>query len=266
MSSSALPKAPRVLYKYRPFNARTLRLLSDGEAYYADPATFNDPLDCQPVITVDTDVGALEKLCYRMLVLALDKDKALKRIDEYRHLSEEYGNYQSDVAATDAYVESLRACVERLLYSKMKTAGVLSLAGRWNCPLMWSHYADQHRGLCVAYSTSEHRCGNLAPVDYRSPGDMKVSVLGKWIVDKSTEARDSIRAAFFYAKAGQWRYEKEWRDVKWSAGVTYSPLKPIGVYFGLRCDDAVRTAVVKLFINSSGCFFTTYSVRTTVFV
>ena len=61
---------PKKLYKYRKFNTSTLRLLSQAEAYYADPEVFNDLLDCRPVIRVDTDVPTLEKVCYRMLVRA----------------------------------------------------------------------------------------------------------------------------------------------------------------------------------------------------
>lgn len=30
--------------------------------------------------------------------------------------------------------------------------GIVSLAERANCPLMWSHYGDQHRGVCFGYS------------------------------------------------------------------------------------------------------------------
>lgn len=56
LGSSAIGSlmVPKKLYKYRPFNASTLRLLSQAETYYADPLKFNDPLNCKPVISVDT--------------------------------------------------------------------------------------------------------------------------------------------------------------------------------------------------------------------
>jgi len=75
-------KLPKKLYKYRKFNTSTLRLLSQAEVYCADPQTFNDPLDCRPVIRVDTDVPTLVKVRYRILVLARGKDKALAEHDQ----------------------------------------------------------------------------------------------------------------------------------------------------------------------------------------
>jgi hypothetical protein len=48
-------RSPKRLYKYRPFDVYTLRLLSEAEVFYADPASFNDPLDGSPTIQIDTD-------------------------------------------------------------------------------------------------------------------------------------------------------------------------------------------------------------------
>ena len=244
-------KLPRRLYKYRKFNASTLRLISQGEAYYADPRTFNDPLDCRPVIRIDTDVQALEKVCYRMLVLVHGKPRALDIMNNHRYLSTEYGNFRKDQAATDCYTEGLRQEIKGLLYEEMRENGVLSLGARWDCPLMWSHYADEHRGLCIEYNVANHKCDQLSKVDYASSGEIAVSDLFSWKVRGSDAARVSVHNAFFYAKAGQWRYEREWRDVATTSGAVDSPFAISAIHFGLRCDYAVVTSVVKLFSNAS---------------
>ena len=245
------PKLPRKLHKYRKFNTSTLRLLSQAEMYYADPEVFNDPLDCRPVIRVDTDVPTLEKVCYRMLVLARGKDKALASMNNHRYMSTEHGDFRKDEAAIYCYTQDLRREIKGLLYQEMRKSGVLSLAARWDCPLMWSHYADEHRGLCIEYDVADHKCEHLFKVDYTTSGDIKVSELFEWKVRGSTAAGQTVRNAFFYAKAGQWRYEREWRDVAKSSGADDAPLTISAVYFGLRCDYAVLTTVVKLFSNSS---------------
>jgi hypothetical protein len=250
--------ASKKLYKYRPFNVRTLRLLAEGESYYADPKSFNDPLDCRPVVSVDTDLSTLEKVCYRMIVLARDKEKALACIGEHRHLSSEYGDYKTNAEAAAAYTDSLRREVQGLLYSKLKSLGVLSLAARWNCPLMWSHYADEHRGLCIEYDTIDHHCKNLAPINYSTSGEIKVSVIHEWVIGKSADAKCAIRDAFFYAKAAQWRYEKEWRDVVSAPGATDRPITISAVHFGMCCDSSVRTGVVKLLCGKTIRFYDIY--------
>lgn len=247
-----VPALPRRLYKYRAFNANTLRLLNQAEIYYADPLHFNDPLDCRPVISVDTDVKTLEKLCYRMLVLASGKDRALTTMRNHRYMSTQYGNFCTDPEAARYYTADLQREIRDLLYAEMRKHGVLSLARRWNCPLMWSHYADEHRGLCIEYDTADHHCESLLPVNYDGSGDIKVSDIYRWKIEKSVDAERAIRKAFFHAKARDWRYEREWRDVAKNAGPRESTLKAISaVYFGMRCDPAVSTAVVMLFSNST---------------
>jgi hypothetical protein len=64
-------------------------------------------------------------------------------------------------------------------------------------------------------------------------------------------AGQTVRNAFFYAKAKQWRYEREWRNVSNSSGSDDAPVTLSAIYFGLRCDYAVVTSVVKLFSRSS---------------
>ena len=41
-----------------------------------------------------------------------------------------------------------------------------SLAARSECPLMWSHYGDQHKGLCIGYSMPNSAAENIHKVTY----------------------------------------------------------------------------------------------------
>jgi len=125
---------------------------------------------------------------------------------------------------------------------------------------MWSHYADEHRGLCIEYDLANHHCEHLSNVDYSKSGNIKVSDLFAWKPRGSSSAEASVRREFVFAKSPQWRYEREWRDIRKSAGATDTPLTVSAVYFGLRCDYAVVTSVVKLFSNSTAkvAFFDVY--------
>src|SRR5207302_6745181 len=139
----AKSKLPRTLYKYRTFNVNTLRLLSQAEVYYASPAKFNDPLDCRPTVQVDADRSSLEKLYYKMLIVAHGKERALREIRNHRYMSTEYGDYQVDPETEAYYMRMLASNIKKLLYDEIGRRGVLSMAERWNCPLMWSHDADE---------------------------------------------------------------------------------------------------------------------------
>lgn len=243
-------KLPRKLYKYRSFGSNSLRLLSNAEICYANPRRFNDPLDCDPTVQVDTDRASIEKLCFRMLAKAHGKEKALKKMGNHQNMSTEYGDYKTDPKAEKYYKRRLGEEIKQLVAAEMDKCGVLSLAERWDCPLMWSHYADEHRGLCIEYDMSDNVCSHIKPVEYRRPRSIKITELMEWKLHNSPEAKQNVFDTYFFAKASQWQYEKEWRDIYSSHCVKQAPFRISGVYFGLRCDAAVRTSIVKLFAKS----------------
>ena len=224
-------KLPRNLYKYCSFGVNSLGLLSNEEVYYANPQSFNDPLDCDPTVQLDTDRASIEKLCIQMLAAAYGKPHALKAIADHQHMSTEYGNYNTDHKAEEYYVQRLGSEIKLLLDGEMAWLGVLCMAERWDSPLMWSHYADKHRGLCIEYDLTENACPQIKPVDYSSPRSIKVTELMQWKFHKSAEAEQSVRDTYFFAKSSQWRYEKEWRHIHPSHGVSDAPFKISGVYF-----------------------------------
>jgi Protein of unknown function (DUF2971) len=245
-------KLPRWLYKYKAFNVNTLGLLSNAHVYYANPAKFNDPLDCKPTIQIDTDRSSIEKLCYKMLVAAYSKEEALLKIEGNRNLSTEDEDCECDPEReANYYMRLLASDVKELLYREFGKRGVLSLAERWDCPLMWSHYADQHRGLCIEYDTTNNECPNIMDVDYRRPRSIRVTDLVAWKVNGSADAAKAIHDAFFFSKAPQWRYEKEWRDINETSHASPAPLRISAIYFGLQCDSAVKTCIVKLYSNAA---------------
>jgi hypothetical protein len=242
---------PRKLYKYRSFGVNSLRLLSKAEIYYANPLSFNDPLDCDPTVQVDTDRASIERLCFRMLTVVHGREKALEKMGDHRYMSTEYGDYKTDPKVEKYYMRRLGSEIKQLVDTEMASRGVLSLAERWDCPLMWSHYADEHRGLCIEYDMNGHCCSHIKPVDYRRPRSIKITELMQWKLHKSADAEQNVLDTYFFAKSPQWRHEKEWRDIQQTNGVKSAPFYISGVYFGLRCDAVVRTSIVKLFANSN---------------
>ncbi len=55
-------KMPTRLYKYRDLSHRTLAMVISDNVYYADPSTFNDPLDTRPSLETDLEESELEKI------------------------------------------------------------------------------------------------------------------------------------------------------------------------------------------------------------
>jgi hypothetical protein len=121
--------------------------------------------------------------------------------------------------------------------------GVFSLAERANCPLMWSHYGDQHRGLCLGYSVPEAATGSIQKIRYGGSRLVKASDVSAMMAGDEV-ARRRVDEAVLLKKARPWAYEREWRLIG-PRGEQNSPLELEEVVFGMRCPAAVVYAVIQ---------------------
>ena len=233
---------PRKVYKYKAFDVFTLRLLTTREIYYANPTKFNDPLDCRPTISIDVDRASIEHLFYAFLPI----EEAKAAIGECHYMATQYDDYVESENGNKYIVRLLADDIKRLLDKEMGGKGVLSFGEKWDCPLMWSHYADEHRGICIEFDTTRAIHTKLEAISYRSPRNVKISDIIAWKSRKSSEAERLIYNTYFYAKASQWRYEKEWRDIRERSDEFPTEFPVTAIYLGMRCDPAVTTCIVKL--------------------
>jgi hypothetical protein len=256
---------PQRLYKYRAFDARAVELLVDDKVYFANPADFNDPLDTRPSLEADLDVPDLEELLEALTTRRISAEmqaaalsirykgpKTMEHIERHtRREAERLLKHIAYMATDPEYEESppgpqvrlLRHYIEQELL-RQYDRGVLSLASRYECPLMWSHYGDQHKGLCIGYSIPEGAAAkNLHEVHYGGSRLVKASHV-KSMLEGDVAARQLVDRGVLLRKAADWQYEKEWRIVG-ARGPADSPLELEEVNFGIRCLPAVRHAVLK---------------------
>ena len=79
--------------------------------------------------------------------------------------------------------------------------GVLCFCTAWGNPLLWSHYADKHRGMCLGFDLAEN---TVSPVNYVSE---RVPIQYPFTQDLET-----ISNQLLWTKYIDWRYEEEWRS------------------------------------------------------
>lgn len=77
-----------------------------------------------------------------------------------------------------------------------RDCGLLCFSLDWSNPVLWSHYADRHRGIALGFDVSEHI---LKPVVYR-----KTRPILKTISPK-------VADWLLYTKYHDWNYEREAR-------------------------------------------------------
>lgn len=258
---SGKPKArPKRVYKYRTFSEKSLESLVLDRVYFADPSSFNDPLDARPTLEADLPALELERtlrtLVERRVTGAMTANaRAIKyrgeRTAEHiaKHacraadqLLEEirYNSGDPDYEMKDPHQFLLSWHVHDEVLRRYDR-GIFSLARRADCPLMWSHYGDQHAGICIGYSAPEDV--ELEPVTYGGARHIKASLV-RDMVDGDPAAARAIDQAVLLKKAKAWQYEQEWRLIG-DRGLRDSPLELEEVVFGMRCPATVQFAVVK---------------------
>ncbi len=226
---------PKKLYKYCPLGVYSLRAICENEVHHTSPRQFNDPLDCNPTIQTDVSDNQLIELALKMM-------KDVWKPEAIENWHEERRGFRSSISDLDdddidhIMREELLADVLRLLTLDYGLNGVLSLSEHWSEPLLWSHYADQHRGICIEYDTTNTSATRLEKVNYRAPRALRANDLYQWKINGDLEAEKRIFDGYFYAKAEDWQYEHEWRDISDRAGVNKLPFKITAIYVGMRID------------------------------
>ena len=233
---------PRRLYKYRAFNSRTLDEIVSDHVYCADPSTFNDPLDTRPSVRTDLPVGELEMILRRLVE---------RRIHIRRH-SRQAEQILAEISdnATDPDYEDFDDAHPFLLGHNIEVEllrqydkGIVALAERATRPLMWSHYGDQHHGVCIGYSVPERTASDVHKVRYGGSRLIEASKVANMLAGDDV-ARDLVDEAVLLRKAASWRYEREWRLIG-LRGLQESPLELEEVIFGTRCKASVKYTVMK---------------------
>lgn len=197
---------PPYLYRYRsvdrPAQARTQRIIEAGMHYFASPSSFNDPFDCRPNFTLDGDEHLV-----RNYLLGMWARQAPHMTDTERE--QEVDAILRDPARDPRIPENNR--IFAAAYDSLVTAqiGVLCLSEVRDSILMWSHYADCHRGVCLVYETNDSFFVNAQPVRYQRQ---------RPLVNPVTHTKDQMLDNAIFTKSDAWAYEKEWRILHYQGG------------------------------------------------
>lgn len=110
-----------------------------------------------------------------------------------------------ELLAIDVVDVRLRAGVNGRRKAIAEKEGLVCFSQSWRNPLLWSHYADSHRGVALGFDVPREL---LVPVRYIQ-GMPKV----KFLDEKTKQATiDSTLDQLRYTKFSDWRYEDEVRQ------------------------------------------------------
>lgn len=225
--------APQSLYRYRSLAGEQCgfaeEIITTSRFFWPTPADFNDPFEFAPLITVPSGIK---------LQSALRKVRARQRLI--------IGKVQADAMCAELMSLSRPQLIERVRQSMQTTArqvGVLCYSEINNSVLMWGHYADCHRGICLEYDphcVAVEPSNMLYKVRYQDE---------RPIVARFLEREDSGELAkALTTKARYWEYEQEWRAIENHGAkqkIPFSAQALTGVILGSRISPAHEGLVRK---------------------
>ncbi len=195
------------VYKYVPFSDGSLQILKSGTMKFTNAPEFNDPFDCVVQYDVERSLEAymsrpeiVNQVAYE---LGLAPDLVLEHRDEIEG--------------------RMRFVLERgtVHDSVMKKVGICSLSKTYSNILMWSHYADHHKGFVVEFNVDLSNQRVVKEPEFFFGGndveyshEMPVKVIG------TTDFSDVYRQ--FLVKSEDWAYEQEYRVLSTNKGGWYS--------------------------------------------
>jgi len=125
--------------------------------------------------------------------------------------------------------------------------------------LMWSHYANYHKGFCIEYEFSddikkyEKILSNILPVIYSNERKNVLNACLQYL-ENETISEEVVWDIYKYGlltKSLDWRYQNEWRLISLDSSITDSKYNcdffPITkVYLGNRMEPNERTKLIKI--------------------
>ena len=224
---------PDYLYKYCSYTTAH-QMIENESIRFATRSHFNDPFDIAPVMS---KMKKREILAYYDEMAQTFKQSGLSKSKLKEKLK---GN-------DPALIERMKKIDDNLL-DRFK---ITCLSENSNHILMWSHYADGHKGVCLQFKdvkqclnageiTMHYERVNYVPCDKRPT-----------LKPLSTAPVPLIKT--LSTKYNMWEYEKEWRiiahsDIFKSSEVYIKMLKPFltGCVFGIGMSEADKVAFKQL--------------------
>ena len=219
------------LYKHYKMDTEklTLGVFNDSQLKYQYPLNFNDPYDC--LCTIKLDFKSFKKTDFENFIRSKVTAKAwLENKNKYLKIVESKFNSQE-------YIEEFRKYIAVTCFN--------------NAPLnilMWSHYADHHRGFMLEfrYKKIENNYRNLPmPVIYSNEYPRLTVPWNLKYIRQDKELLAEFVVKQLLIKSEIWRYEKEFRvSTTNSLFKKYDPNTLASVILGSQISDSDEKAII----------------------
>lgn len=184
--------APQYLYKYYGDNLDRLETIKKNKMWYSAPCNFNDVFECEAAIDKDSIVEDIMRQILPAKMLSIKKNQK-QSFDEEMYPA----------------IENMK----NVFQSLRETYGVTCFSEKDDSLLMWAHYANNNRGICVEYDLrkiNQELHFTPIPIVYSK----KRVIFDKFNLMNSENDTIRILIKSITTKSDEWTYENEWRIIR----------------------------------------------------
>lgn len=278
---------PKYLFKYRHFdeNGHAVDNLEKGLIRVSLSSEFNDPMDCLVYVNGDdflkidrevTSINETEDLFYYIKEnghlpptdypikpeLKQMVEEAAKRGEFNEVFLKEIKNPLNNCLKVFERLGRVEL-VQKQVRNELKIA---CLSETIRSPLMWSHYADSHKGFAVRYKTDAviKECANCQlkgcrcyrkdkpffPIQYKDIRFNATKIAFYMVAFEQIAPSDYYTSNLplmpILQKSKDWDYEKEWRIVCRNKKIDFFEMKPDAVFIGLDIKDGNKQKIMDI--------------------
>lgn len=225
------------LYKYKKIDKAFLDAIRANRIYSPIIKQLNDPFES----SIYLDEGALNTKYYKELYEVISKiDNIEIKNKTYDSLNRIFFNKNININDIDMSKSS-----KEKIFRKLATkVGIVSFSSENDSLLLWSHYADSHKGVCLEFNRdSSNDLGDdkmCFPIQYSSfikDIDINIDI-------------NNIYKEIFRYKCDIWDYEKEWRLLTPKGKMLIPfPSKIENVFFGLETEYEDINSIIEILGN-----------------
>lgn len=268
---------PEKLYRYRSMSVESKinrkMEIEHNLIYLSHPSELNDPLEASSLLQPDKIPSILKNEFKKRFseIMPQETHYNIFKSDNWLNELKNYISQNSKIEETNQTLnllmnkvfEELNRHINKLIRNNIR---LLSFTTKPNNLPMWSHYSDNHKGICIEYNTADitnHILKeSLFPVIY-------VDKLPDFIYMSSQKKLPEFSFFEYLAmhKLNDWSYEDEWRLIlptdflypdtyknatnPSSNGKFIDFIKPSKIILGINIENSLESMLKEMAKNSN---------------
>ncbi|MBS5512316.1 MAG: DUF2971 domain-containing protein [Faecalibacterium prausnitzii] len=273
---------PQKLYRFRPGN--NMNFVRDellGLIYIPFIGGLNDPFDSSSLMLSSSLSDYFDSIAYKKAFEKIwGKELPEEVFSKESWLEQLVEHFLKMTDCSDgekkATREAIRSTAEKQLielnqyfnYTLQTALRVASFSEKLTNLPMWSHYANEHKGICFEYDISKivdpYIKNRLFPVKYAPSLPNAIALMEERMAEHK-QPSFTLYDYFAMSKLDDWAYEKEWRliinlglemvkqeDAEGKLagqGMLHWFEKPSKIYFGAKIPEAQKATIKELCKN-----------------